>query len=116
MHVLINNSKSTGPTKILEPFLSFSDNLLQENHIIFQKIIDDFEIVLKCVQFWFGMQFPLKVSALTLSDKITSFILMNFISLSVEKYNGTAPVASGGAKDDPFGHLDGKSEQCYTRI
>ena len=35
--VLINNSRITGPTKILMPVLNFSDNLLHDSHIIFQK-------------------------------------------------------------------------------
>ena len=37
LHVLISNSKITWPTKILMPFLSFLKNLVQDNHINFEK-------------------------------------------------------------------------------
>ena len=37
MHILINNPRTTGPAKILMPFLSFSDNLHLENHINFSQ-------------------------------------------------------------------------------
>ena len=33
-----------GPTKILMQHLSFSDNLLQNAYVIFQKSVDNFEI------------------------------------------------------------------------
>ena len=42
--VLINNSRTTWPTKILMPFLSSSDNWLHDACIIFQKSVDNFEI------------------------------------------------------------------------
>ena len=57
------NSRTAWPTKILMPFLRFSDNLLHENHISFQKSIDNFEIVhpQNMQTFgWFGVLFPLK--------------------------------------------------------
>ena len=44
-------------------FLSFSDHLIQDSHIIFQKGGDIFEIENKNVQFWFGVQFPLIVKS-----------------------------------------------------
>ena len=34
VHVLINNSRTAKPTKISMPFMRFSGNLLQDNHII----------------------------------------------------------------------------------
>ena len=37
--VLVNYLRTAWPTKILMPFLSFSNNLLQTNHIIFQKVL-----------------------------------------------------------------------------
>ena len=48
--VLINNLRTTWPTKILVAYFSFPDNLLQEDYIIFQNMVHNFEIV----------QFPLK--------------------------------------------------------
>ena len=41
--ILINNLRTTWPTNILKPFLSFSDNLLQDG-FIFQNSVDNFEI------------------------------------------------------------------------
>ena len=40
--VLINNSSTAWPNKMLMPFLHFSDNLLQDAYIIFQKGVDSF--------------------------------------------------------------------------
>ena len=37
LHILIPKSRTAVPTEMLMSFLSFSDNLLQGNHIIFQK-------------------------------------------------------------------------------
>ena len=42
--VLINISRTDWPAKILMPFLSFSYNLLQGYHTVFQKCVDNFEI------------------------------------------------------------------------
>ena len=56
--VLFNNSWTPGPTKILMPFLSFSDNLLQDNHIMFHKSVKNFAITHKTCSIWFGVQFP----------------------------------------------------------
>ena len=36
-------SRSAGPTEMVMPFLSFSDNLLQDNHIVFQKSVDNLD-------------------------------------------------------------------------
>ena len=49
LHVLINNSRTAWPTEVLMPFLSSSENLLQDAYIIFQKSVKYFEIA----QFWF---------------------------------------------------------------
>ena len=46
LHVSINNSWIHGPTEILMPFLNF-DNLPQDNQIVFQNSVDNFEIVFK---------------------------------------------------------------------
>ena len=43
LHILINNSRTAAPTKILMPFLSSSDNLFPD-HIIFHKYVDNFEV------------------------------------------------------------------------
>ena len=45
--VLCDNSRTVWPTKMLMPFLSFSNNLFQNNHIIFQQTVDYFEIAHK---------------------------------------------------------------------
>ena len=45
--IKIYKSRTVWPTKILMPFWSFSDSLLQYLHIIFQKCIDDLEITHK---------------------------------------------------------------------
>ena len=37
LHVLINNSRTAWPTEISMPFLSFSDKLLHDTYVIFQK-------------------------------------------------------------------------------
>ena len=50
LNVLINNSRSAWPTKIAMPFLSFSDNLLQDAYIIFQNNVDNFETAHKTCQ------------------------------------------------------------------
>ena len=42
--VLISNSRTAWPTKILVPLLSFTDNLLQDAHIIFQRYVYYFEM------------------------------------------------------------------------
>ena len=42
--ILINNSRTAWPTSVLMPFLSFFDNLLYDEYIIFQKGGDNFEI------------------------------------------------------------------------
>ena len=52
LHVLINNSRTTGPTKILMQFLSFPGNLLQDNYIIFEGKKGE----KKCWQFWNRVQ------------------------------------------------------------
>ena len=61
LHVLINNSESAGPTRIIVPILNLSDNSLQDNHIIFSKKV---LIILRKhtqhAQFQFRVQFPLK--------------------------------------------------------
>ena len=43
-HVLINNSRTTLPTKILMPFCSFSHNLLSDADIMLQISVDSFDI------------------------------------------------------------------------
>ena len=43
--VLIDNLRTTWPTKILMPFLCSSDNLLQDAYISFPKKFDHFEIL-----------------------------------------------------------------------
>ena len=43
--VLVNNTRITWPTYILMLFLSSLDNFLQDAYIIFQKGVDNFEIV-----------------------------------------------------------------------
>ena len=45
--VLIYNLKTAWPTKISMPFLSSSNNLLQDAYFIFQKGVDYFEIEYK---------------------------------------------------------------------
>ena len=46
LHGLINTLRTAWPTKILLPFLSLSKKK-KDNHIIFEKSVDDFEIVHK---------------------------------------------------------------------
>ena len=58
--ILINKSRTAWSTKILMSCLSFSDNLLQDNHIIFQKNAADFEKVHKtCLILVWGAVPPL---------------------------------------------------------
>ena len=45
--VWINNSQTSWPTKFLVQFLSFSDNLLEDDYTILQNSVDNFEIVHK---------------------------------------------------------------------
>ena len=60
--VLIINSTIVWPTEILLPFLSFSDNLFKDAYIIFQKSVDNFEIVHKtCSIFGLGCSTPLNI-------------------------------------------------------
>ena len=49
--VFINNTRTIWPTKTLTPSLSFSDNLLENAFIIFQK---ESVKMLKHAQFWWG--------------------------------------------------------------
>ena len=59
------NSRTVGRTKILIPFLSLSDNLLQNNHNSFQKRIDNLEIVdsaQNMLNFDLGCSCPLNVT------------------------------------------------------
>ena len=53
LHILLITQESLGgPTKTLMPFLSFSDNLLQDGYIIFfEKSIDNFKIAHKTFSF-----------------------------------------------------------------
>ena len=51
MHVLINKSRTAWSSEIVMPFVSFSDILLQDNHV-YQK--NDFEIVQKKKKFVWG--------------------------------------------------------------
>ena len=44
LHGLFNISRTAWPTEILMSFLSFSDNLFQDNYIIFQQKVDNYEI------------------------------------------------------------------------
>ena len=43
----LNNSKTAWPTKILMSFLSVSGNSLQDDYVIFQKSVDNLEIMYK---------------------------------------------------------------------
>ena len=45
--VFINNSRTALATKFLMPFLSFSDNLIQDAYVNFQNSVDNFEVVNK---------------------------------------------------------------------
>ena len=50
------NSRTTSPIRILMPFWSFSDNLLQVDHIVFKKCVDYFEVVHKTCLILVGVQ------------------------------------------------------------
>ena len=60
MYIVINSSRTAWPTKILIPFLRFSDSLLQDSHTVFQNSVDNFEIVHNA-QFCLKMQFSFRV-------------------------------------------------------
>ena len=48
LHVLINNSRTAGPAKILMLLLIFSDNFLRDDYnILFLNGVDNFEMALK---------------------------------------------------------------------
>ena len=51
-------------------FLSSLDNLLQDDNIIFQKGVDNFEISTKHANFWLGVQYPFK----QVSSSVPSFL------------------------------------------
>ena len=53
--VLISDPRTAWPTKIIMPFLNFSDNLLQDAYNIFEKSVDNFETAHKQIQFWLGV-------------------------------------------------------------
>ena len=81
MLVLINNSRTAWPTEILMSNLSFSDNLLQDDYIIFQKHVDHFEI-----EAFFGLvAFP--QSNGTLSSALLSFLWKSEILQQYIYYN-----------------------------
>ena len=55
LSILINNSRTAVPARILIPSSSFSDNLHQDNHIIFLKNVYNFKIGHKtCSTSFFG--------------------------------------------------------------
>ena len=60
LDVVINNSRTSWIIEILMPFLSFSDDLLQDAYIIFQNIVDHFEMTYNTCSILVCMQFPLK--------------------------------------------------------
>ena len=81
--VLINNSRTIWPTKVLMPFLSFSDNLPQDAYIILQKSVDNFEIAHKTCSSLIRAQFPLKdlmlitFSSPTAQAEVVYFLISN---------------------------------------
>ena len=69
--VLINNSRSTWPAKVLLPFSCFTDNLLRDAYNACPKIQIVLSYGTKHAQFWFGVQFPLMRYCL---DDVTVFL------------------------------------------
>ena len=66
------------------PILSFLGNFVQDNHIIFQESIDNFEIVLKTCSF---LQFPQtqmepshSLQDNSIQDKLTLILIHEFAS------------------------------------
>ena len=61
--VLINNSRTTWPTKILMPFSSFTDYLLQDAYIVFQSCVNKFwKSIRNMLNFGLGCSSPLNRS------------------------------------------------------
>ena len=70
--VLINNSITTWPNKILTQLLSFTSNLLQDAYIVFQNGVDNFEISHKtCSNFGLRCSSPLHSKIVSMESDTT---------------------------------------------